>query len=61
MIYVITKGSYSDYHICAVATHKETALAFCVTIVAPDFSGCDTVNLSSGLTQIVIVWAGSVT
>jgi hypothetical protein len=43
-----------------VATHIKTALAFCVTIVAPDFSGCDTVNLSSGLTQIVIVWAESV-
>ena len=25
MIYVITKGSYSDYHICAVATNKERA------------------------------------
>ena len=25
MIYVITKGSYSDYHICAVATNKEKA------------------------------------
>lgn len=25
MIYVITEGSYSDYHICAVATNKERA------------------------------------
>ena len=24
-VYVITKGSYSDYHICAVATDKEKA------------------------------------